>query len=340
MQLKHLYSLLPWCLPLCLPAAVSTPAAAQDNVKALQLAIATNEPPGKAQSARHLDSVAAIIGRRFQQLGIADPTITADHERGTVNITVAWPYNYKRLANYVTAPGSMELVPCYGNTSFFPWLLAANDTLAATMPPAYLAAPNDKEAEMRNKYPLFSVLMPVLNSGSELFEGGLTGRVKIGDTSRLAKLLLAKAVRSALPPDASMIYYHYRDTDTLLSLCTLRLPAIKEEIITERNLRHVRAVNDEKYAHQQVVVIELNKAGTAKWKRMTSNNIGKYIAIVYNNQVYSCPRVMDTISDGGAMMQDHFTAEEVTDIANILNSGQLPVPVHMVATQQGELEKK
>lgn len=66
------------------------------------------------------------------------------------------------------------------------------------------------------------------------------------------------------------------------------------------------------------------------WKRLTKDNIGKSIAIVLDNNVYSFPTVQGEIAGGTSSITGSFTIEEADDLVNILKAGKLPAPARIV----------
>src|ERR1019366_1112092 len=66
------------------------------------------------------------------------------------------------------------------------------------------------------------------------------------------------------------------------------------------------------------------------WKHLTKDNIGKSIAIVLDNSVYSFPTVQGEIAGGTSSITGNFTIEEADDLVNILKAGKLPAPAHIV----------
>src|SRR5690606_15397799 len=74
-------------------------------------------------------------------------------------------------------------------------------------------------------------------------------------------------------------------------------------------------------------------AGARIWKKMTGDNVGKFVAVVLDDKVYSAPRVDGEIPNGSTSIHGSFTVEEATDLANILKSGKLPAPAHIVQEQ-------
>ena len=69
--------------------------------------------------------------------------------------------------------------------------------------------------------------------------------------------------------------------------------------------------------------MSMNAEGANVWARMTSDNVGKQIAIVLDDMVYSYPNVQNAITGGSSSITGHFTPDEATDLVNVLKSGKL-----------------
>jgi SecD/SecF fusion protein len=78
------------------------------------------------------------------------------------------------------------------------------------------------------------------------------------------------------------------------------------------------------------ISMQMNAAGAKRWKKMTGENMGKRIAIVLDNFVYSAPTVQGEIPNGNSSITGSFTLEEAKDLANILKAGKLPAPTRIV----------
>ena len=78
------------------------------------------------------------------------------------------------------------------------------------------------------------------------------------------------------------------------------------------------------------VTMSMNSEGAKIWKDMTRRNIGKAIAIVLDNVVYSAPNVQTEIPNGRSSISGNFTVQEGQDLANVLKSGKLPAPARIV----------
>lgn len=81
---------------------------------------------------------------------------------------------------------------------------------------------------------------------------------------------------------------------------------------------------------QPVVSMVMKDEAARKWAKITGSNVGKSIAIVLDDVVYSAPNVNDEITGGRSEISGNFTVEEAKDLANILKSGKLTAPANMV----------
>ena len=77
----------------------------------------------------------------------------------------------------------------------------------------------------------------------------------------------------------------------------------------------------------------MTKQGERIWADMTTENVGKPIAIVLDNIVYSAPNVINPITSGTSEISGNFTIQEAQDLSNILQSGKLPAPARIVQEQ-------
>ncbi len=81
--------------------------------------------------------------------------------------------------------------------------------------------------------------------------------------------------------------------------------------------------------NQPIVSMTMNSEGAEKWARITGENIGKRIAIILDDQVYSAPNVINKIV-GGSSQITGVSTEEAKLLKTILNAGKLKVPVEIV----------
>ena len=70
-----------------------------------------------------------------------------------------------------------------------------------------------------------------------------------------------------------------------------------------------------------------------RWGEITGANVGKLIAIVLDNYVYSAPVVNGRIDGGQSSISGHFSVTEAQDLASVLNAGKAPAPATIVHSE-------
>jgi len=82
-----------------------------------------------------------------------------------------------------------------------------------------------------------------------------------------------------------------------------------------------------------LILIQFDDEGSALFEELTSENIGKILAIYIDNLPISTPVVQDKISGGRAQITGDFTIDEAKELARNLNAGALPVPITLISQQ-------
>jgi preprotein translocase subunit SecD len=91
--------------------------------------------------------------------------------------------------------------------------------------------------------------------------------------------------------------------------------------VTGRDLRNARPTLDEN--NQPAVSFSLNQEGSAKFGRVTGENVGRNLAIILDGRVQSAPQIQSRITSEGRITGT-FTQQEATDLSLVLRSGALP----------------
>lgn len=81
------------------------------------------------------------------------------------------------------------------------------------------------------------------------------------------------------------------------------------------------------------IAFTLKSNGTQAFSDYTTNNVGKYLAIVLDKKVLSAPVIKNAITDGQGVIEGGFTADTANSLAVSLRYGSLPVPVKVVESQ-------
>jgi preprotein translocase subunit SecD len=81
---------------------------------------------------------------------------------------------------------------------------------------------------------------------------------------------------------------------------------------------------------KHIVNFKLTDAGTRKFAEVTKNNVGNALAIVLDNKIITAPIINEVILTGSGQISGSFSFESAKQIAILLRSGSLPVPVKIV----------
>ena len=83
---------------------------------------------------------------------------------------------------------------------------------------------------------------------------------------------------------------------------------------------------------QPIIGLNFNREGADLFEQITTDNVGKTIAIYLDGIIVSAPRVNTAISGGSAIIEGNFTLEEAKTTVGRLNSGALPIPIGLIST--------
>ena len=78
------------------------------------------------------------------------------------------------------------------------------------------------------------------------------------------------------------------------------------------------------------VELVLNDIGARRFEQITGDNVGRQLAIILDNTVYSAPNIRERIGGGRASITGNFDIKEARDLAIVLRAGALPAPVTIV----------
>ena len=82
--------------------------------------------------------------------------------------------------------------------------------------------------------------------------------------------------------------------------------------------------------NEPTVSFTLDRLGSQKFGRATTDNVGKRLAIVLDGKIISAPNINEPITSGNGMISGNFSFQEATDLALLLRSGALPTPLNIV----------
>lgn len=188
------------------------------------------------------------------------------------------------------------------------------------------------QEEFKKQNPLWFYLHPNISQDGKPFESALVGYAAIKDTARINRMLKEGFVKNIFPRTMKLSWTvkpdprnpNYLELVALKSSSRDGSAALGGDVIVD-------ARQDYDNNGRVEVTIQMNSIGAKVWKRLTGENVGRQIAIVLDNFVYSFPNVNGEIPNGrSSITGGGMTIEEAKDLANILKAGKLPASARIV----------
>jgi len=181
-------------------------------------------------------------------------------------------------------------------------------------------------------YPLFSVLSPNTTRDGKLMEGAAVGISHFKDTAKVNRYLNLPQVKAIFPRTLKFAWTvkSLKNAEDYYQLIALKVSTRDGRApLAGDKVTNARAEFSNNKSNAEVTM-SMNSEGAKIWARLTKDNVGKQIAIVLDNYVYSYPVVQAEIRGGRSSITGDFTIEEAKDLANVLQSGKLPAPARII----------
>ena len=306
-----------------------------------------------------------VLRTRIDRFGVVQPNIQRLSQAGRILIELPGIKEPERVRKLLQGSANLEFWETYELSEILPQLAQINNEYARMEMPetesaqaeekAEEQAPtdgdidslvenlsNDSLAEAREEQekamenykkqnPLFSRLNPSINQAGQAYPGPVVGTVHYTDTARVNAMLTSTIAKQVFPRDLRLKWTvkAIDEANSMYQLVALKAqrdgrPSLEGDVITD-----ARADFGQLSAYANVSM-SMNAEGAKSWQRITKDNIGKSIAIVLDDYVYSFPTVQNEIAGGNSQITGHFTVDEAKDLANTLKSGKMPAPARIV----------
>ncbi len=296
------------------------------------------------QSIQAFNNTYKILTTRIDRFGLASPTINPDPAKGIINIELAGISDKERVRSYLQSTANLQFFEVYTleNKDFQSGVLAADKAIElsnAGIVDSTAVAKVDTAKANAAKNPLLKIVQftqPYQSKNGQYIFPAEIGYTLKKDSALLNAYLALPEVKSKFPSNLVFMYGKPDETDPKAK-DVLPLYAIKtlENGLAELEGDHVaNATQDFDERGKVAIKMNMDKIGTSIWAKMTSKNVGKPIAIVLDNIVYSAPNVNDAITTGNSQISGNYSLKTAQDLAQILESGKLPAPAKIVADQQ------
>ncbi len=108
-----------------------------------------------------------------------------------------------------------------------------------------------------------------------------------------------------------------------------RVPVERRVIVEGEDLIDAQPAFDQQTG-RPIVNFRFNVRGAQRFGQTTSENVGRQLAIVLDNEVVSAPVIQTAITGGSGMISGSFTVEQVNNLAVLLRAGALPAKLTIV----------
>lgn len=313
-----------------------------------------------------IDNSFNVIRNRIDRFGVVQPNIQRLDAQGRIMVELPGIKEPERVRKLLQGSANLEFWETYELSEIIAHLSDANnviralneanaqeevaevaveptidetesetetDSLASVIENNDTQTDAEKFAAYKKENPLFAVLNIYANGG-QVRPGPAVGMALASDTAKVNAYLRMKQVKDVLPRDLALKWTVKSINDEsktgIFELIAIKVTnrdgraPLSGEVITDAN------ADFGQFSSSANVNMQMNSEGSKTWARLTKENIGKCIAIVLDDYVYSYPRVNSEITGGRSEITGNFTTQEAKDLANVLKSGKMPAPTRIV----------
>ena len=315
-----------------------------------------------------VDNSFNVVRNRIDKFGVVQPNIQKlEGQSGRIMVEMPGVKEPERVRKLLQGSANLEFWETYNSQEIYPLLaqlnqkyaalngnatadttaVAAADSTAAAVDTT-AAATNDLAAKLAaskkadktvdaqtkaaalKQNPLFAVFQPVPQGLA------IVGYANARDTSDVNKVIYSDIAASVLPAECKLRWgakaEDFGGENTkgdIFALYALKITEPNGRAPLEGDVITSSKDDFDQMGHPSVSM-QMNSDGARRWSQITKQNIGRGVAIVLDDAVYSAPRILTQIDGGNSQITGNFTIEDTKDLANTLNSGKMPAPTRIV----------
>ena len=294
-----------------------------------------------------------VLRTRIDKFGVTQPQIQRIGQSGRILIELPGAKDINRVKKLIQSTAELQFWEVFTNTEVLNYLVQADAKVAelikAETPEAEVETTDDAtddaqsidelingeevEAMDPDTKRLFTYLIP--NNNTQ-YPGPAIGYASTKDTANVNKYLHHKEVKQLLPDNIKYVKFLW-DAKPQENTDILTLYAIKSNREDQAPISG-DVIDDAIQTYNQLgtepeVSMTMNSHGSKLWSKMTTENVGKFVAIVLDDYVYMAPRVNDAITTGRTSISGNMDVSEAQDLANVLKAGKLPAKAHIIQSE-------
>ena len=313
-----------------------------------------------------VDNSFNVVRNRIDKFGVVQPNIQKlEGQSGRIMVEMPGVKEPERVRKLLQGSANLEFWETYNSQEIYPLLAQLNqkyaalggnaadttavaqtdttavDTTAAAAAASDLAAKlaknkkddkaaaQDKAAALKQN-PLFAVFQPVPQGLA------IVGYANARDTADVNKVIYSDVAAQVLPAECKLRWGAKAEDfggestrGEIFALYALKITEPNGRAPLEGDVITSSKDDFDQMGHPSVSM-QMNSDGARRWSQITKQNIGRGVAIVLDDAVYSAPRILTQIDGGNSQITGNFTIEDTKDLANTLNSGKMPAPTRIV----------
>ena len=321
----------------------------------------------RAEVQSAVDNSFNVVRNRIDKFGVVQPNIQKlEGQSGRIMVEMPGIKEPERVRKLLQGSANLEFWETYNSQEIYPLLAQLNqkyaalggeapveadtlavaadstavDTVAAAAPATDLTAKLAKKdlkkgdvkakAEALKQNPLFAVFQPIPQGLA------IVGYANARDTADVNKVIYSEIARQVLPAECKLRWgakaEDFGGENTkgdIFALYALKITEPSGRAPLEGDVITSSKDDFDQMGHPSVSM-QMNSDGARRWSQITKQNIGRGVAIVLDDAVYSAPRILSQIDGGNSQITGNFTIEDTKDLANTLNSGKMPAPTRIV----------
>ena len=289
-----------------------------------------------------VDNSYNTLRTRIDRFGVVAPNIKKMERDGQILLELPGIKEPERVRKLLQGSANLEFYETYTMQDIQGALAQLSEAAAKQAAPADAAAvaPADSvavdSAAVANDSVAKPAAAPAVKTLAEMLwsAGGVggpaIGLVNVQDTAAVNAILKSALAKQMLPTNLKCAWSvkAVDEKERFYQLVALKTqngkPRLVGDVVED-------ASSDYDNLQGYVVSMTMNGEGTRRWAQITQENLGKAVAIVLDDQVYSYPNVNSVIEGGRSQITGNFTPEEASDLANVLKSGKMAAKVDIVS---------